>query len=89
MNKIDNYCFSELIGYIDAIEALKDVPIINPKYKLFKFIVNNGMGRRIKVACWGSDATKWSSKITTNKVCKKNYEFVLQFPSLKLIFNAN
>lgn len=64
------------MGYIDVIEALTDVPTKNPRYKVFKFIINNGMGRRITVACWGSDAVKWSSKITTNKVFKIHYKFI-------------
>lgn len=71
------------MGYVDNVEALKAVRKDNPKYKVFKFTINNTTGRRMTVACWGKDAIKWSSKITTNKVCKTNYKkIILEFCSL-------
>ncbi|XP_074101795.1 uncharacterized protein LOC141529217 [Cotesia typhae] len=42
---------NELIGYIDAIESVKQCN----DSQLLKFVINNGAGKRVQLKCWGDD----------------------------------
>lgn len=49
-----SHSFSEIIGCIDGIESPR---IVGNKqvYKVLKFYLNNGNGRRIQVVAWNDD----------------------------------
>lgn len=48
------YIYSEIIGYIDGIEAPRVVRQ-NQKYNFFKFYLNNGKGKRVQIVAWNDD----------------------------------
>lgn len=56
-------------GYINAIESMKKLHLRKDgQTDIFKLVINNNSGRRVRICCWGQDATKWSAKITINRV---------------------
>lgn len=68
--KILYFC-SEIISYIDSIEAPRIVGN-SQQYKFYKFFVNNGSGRKIQVVAWNDDVDRVEQLIRPNFV----YNFV-------------
>ncbi|CAG5110907.1 Protein of unknown function, partial [Cotesia congregata] len=56
--------FSELVGYIDAIESVKQCN----DSKLLKFVINNGAGKRVQIKCWGDDIPRVQADIIMDRV---------------------
>jgi len=46
--------YSEIIGYVDGIDSSRYVGN-NNQYKIFKFYINNGSGRRVQIVAWNDD----------------------------------
>lgn len=57
--------YSEVIGYVDGIEASRIVGR-SPRYKFFKFYLNNGAGRRIQIVAWNEDIDRIEHFIRSN-----------------------
>ncbi|CAG9772096.1 unnamed protein product [Ceutorhynchus assimilis] len=55
----------ELIGYVDEINGSKQVK--NNTKTLFKFILNNGQGRRIRILMWDEMAKKFEQTIVNKQ----------------------
>ncbi|KAL0114824.1 hypothetical protein PUN28_011869 [Cardiocondyla obscurior] len=55
----------EIIGFVDGIDSPKIVGS-NQQFKIFKFYISNGMGRRVQVVCWNDEIEKISEKILPN-----------------------
>ncbi|KAG8038632.1 hypothetical protein G9C98_007339, partial [Cotesia typhae] len=55
----------EFRGYVECVEG---TTFVRTQYcdrtELFKFYVNNGKGRRMKILSWGVNAVKWSPQIS-------------------------
>ncbi|XP_011312649.1 uncharacterized protein [Fopius arisanus] len=56
----------ELTGYVDAIEGMKELK--THQKRVFKFVLNNGAGKRMRVLLWAGDALKYQSQITMYQV---------------------
>ncbi|XP_043287938.1 uncharacterized protein [Venturia canescens] len=57
----------EVIGFIDACESPKTVGSTK-KYKIMKFVINNGAGRRIQCLAWEDNVKKVVDVIGINKI---------------------
>ena len=57
----------EVVGYVDGIEVPRKVGDKN-QYKVFKFYINNGKGRRIQVIVWNDDIKDTKPLIKLNHV---------------------
>lgn len=59
--------YSEIIGFIDGIEAPRYVGE-NKQFKFFKFFVNNGCGKRIQIVAWNDEIDRIEHDIKLNFV---------------------
>ncbi|XP_026828252.1 uncharacterized protein LOC113562612, partial [Ooceraea biroi] len=57
----------EVIGYIDGLDSPRIVGS-NQQYKIFKFYLNNGSGRRIQIVVWNDDIENILPYIIPNKI---------------------
>ncbi|XP_036144312.1 uncharacterized protein LOC118646119 [Monomorium pharaonis] len=57
----------EVIGYVDGIEAPRYVGN-KQQYKVFKFFLNNGNGKRIQVITWNDDIDRVEPHIKSNYI---------------------
>lgn len=62
--------FSEIVGYVDGLEAPRCVGATQ-QYKFFKFYLNNGSGKRVQVVVWNEDIERIESHIKSNYVIFK------------------
>lgn len=67
------YSYSEIIGYIDGMESPRIVGN-KQQYKVFKFFLNNGNGKRVQVIAWNEEIEKIIHHIVPNHV---NIFFIL------------
>lgn len=67
---------SEIIGYIDGIESSQFVGN-NNQYKIFKFYINNGNGRRVQIIAWNDDIDNVEPLIKTNYVSAIIYKILI------------
>ncbi|XP_063989877.1 uncharacterized protein LOC135169087 [Diachasmimorpha longicaudata] len=56
----------DLTGYVDAIEGMKVLK--THQKRVFKFLLNNGAGKRMKVLLWAGDVLKYQSQVTMYQV---------------------
>ncbi|XP_074099953.1 uncharacterized protein LOC141528026 [Cotesia typhae] len=60
---------TEFRGYVECVEG---TTFVRTQYcdrtELFKFYVNNGKGRRMKILSWGVNAVKWSPQISERSI---------------------
>ncbi|XP_025997415.2 uncharacterized protein LOC113005758 [Solenopsis invicta] len=57
----------EIIGYVDGIEAPRYVGDKH-QYKVFKFFLNNGSGKRVQVISWNDEIDRVESHIKSNYI---------------------
>ncbi|XP_071643365.1 uncharacterized protein [Temnothorax longispinosus] len=58
---------SEIIGFVDGIEAPRIVGT-KQQYKIFKFFLNSGNGKRIQIMTWNDEVDKVLSHIKLNYI---------------------
>ncbi|XP_011313006.1 uncharacterized protein [Fopius arisanus] len=56
----------ELIGYVETIEGMREIR--SPQKHLFKFIINNGNDKRMRVLMWAKEALKYLPQITLKQI---------------------
>ena len=61
------YSYSQIVGYVDNIEATRTVGN-NQQYQFFKFYLNNGTGKRIQVVAWNDNVKLVEKLIEPNYV---------------------
>ncbi|XP_071582010.1 uncharacterized protein [Temnothorax nylanderi] len=70
-NVLDNIQFYdstvEIVGYVDGIEAPRYVGN-KSQYKVFKFFLNNGDGKRVQIIAWNDDIEKVEEYIKSNYI---------------------
>ncbi|XP_063993664.1 uncharacterized protein LOC135171206 [Diachasmimorpha longicaudata] len=59
----------KIIGYVDCIEGLRELPK-SPSKWIYKCILNNNDGRRVRILCWGDDALKYNDDIKMYQVLR-------------------
>jgi len=59
--------YSEIIGYVDAIESPRRLGT-KMQYKFFKFYLNNGNGKRVQIVAWNDDVEIIEPHIMVNYV---------------------
>ncbi|XP_029154771.1 uncharacterized protein LOC114927886 [Nylanderia fulva] len=57
----------EVVGFVDGIEASRYVGD-KKQYKVFKFYINNGEGRRVQVVVWNDDITPVEPHVKLNHI---------------------
>ncbi|CAL1674778.1 unnamed protein product [Lasius platythorax] len=57
----------EVVGFVDGIEASKYVGE-KQQYKVFKFYINNGQGRRVQVIAWNDDIEPVEPHVKLNHI---------------------
>lgn len=68
--------YSEIIGYVDGIDSSRYVGN-NNQYKIFKFYINNGSGRRVQIVAWNDDIENVEHLINTNCVSAIIYKNII------------
>ncbi|XP_063984904.1 uncharacterized protein LOC135169925 [Diachasmimorpha longicaudata] len=71
----------KIIGYVDSIEDLRELPK-SPSKWIYKCILNNNDGRRVRILCSGDDALKYKDEI-------KMYQGTLREKKYQRINNIN
>ncbi|XP_015118782.1 uncharacterized protein LOC107042297 [Diachasma alloeum] len=70
---IDNFSprasLMKIIGYVDCIEGLKELPKSASKW-IHKCILNNNDGRRVRIIFWGDDALKYNDELKMYQILK-------------------
>ncbi|XP_063987903.1 uncharacterized protein LOC135168012 [Diachasmimorpha longicaudata] len=59
----------KIIGYVDCIEGLRELPK-SPSKWIHKCILNNNDGRSVRILCWGDDALKYKDEIKMYQIIK-------------------
>ncbi|XP_063976110.1 uncharacterized protein LOC135167885 isoform X1 [Diachasmimorpha longicaudata] len=59
----------KIIGYVDCIEGLRELPK-SPSKWIYKCILNNNDGRRVRILCSGDDALKYKDEIKMYQIIK-------------------
>ncbi|KAL6418637.1 hypothetical protein ACFW04_011925 [Cataglyphis niger] len=57
----------EIIGYVDGIEAPRYVGD-QQQYRVFKFYINNGNGKRVQIIVWNDDIKNVEPNIKLNYI---------------------
>lgn len=68
--------YSEIVGYVDGIEAPRYVGD-QQQYRVFKFYINNGNGKRVQIIVWNDDIKNVEPNIKLNYV--SNFYFSISF----------
>lgn len=61
--------YREIIGYVDRMDAVRNVDPCR-EYKMLKFFVNNGAGERMQIVAWNENIAKIENIVTQYKVRK-------------------
>lgn len=59
----------EIVGFVDGIEATRSVGD-KQQYKVFKFYLNNGQGRRVQIIVWNDDIKPIEHHIKLNHLIR-------------------
>lgn len=71
------YFCSEIVGFVDGVEASKNVGD-NRQYKIFKFYISNGQGRRVQVIVWNDDIEHVEAHVKLNHVSILFFSYYLK-----------
>ncbi|XP_011313000.1 uncharacterized protein [Fopius arisanus] len=58
-----------ITGYVDCIEGLKELPKSASKW-IYKCIVNNNDGKRVRILFWGDSALRYNKEIAMYQIIK-------------------
>lgn len=64
--------YSEIIGYVDGIEVPRCVGE-NNQFKIFKFCINNGDGKRVQIVAWNEEIDRIEQNVKSNFVSVSYY----------------